>query len=91
MPKFKPGDLVVWDHTLGALHAEGSILKPSALPEGAPVGEIVDYANDPQTWYVVAFHSVYHNHPMFEGASTTHPDTDKLTLTEDELVKVGEE
>ena len=54
MAKFNEGDKVAWDHTLGALHASGSVLKQSALPEGTPVGEVVAPDNEEKTWFRVA-------------------------------------
>lgn len=55
MSKFIEGDTVAWCHRLGALHAAGSILKISAVPEGVPVGTIVSLANERGTWLNVEF------------------------------------
>jgi hypothetical protein len=77
MAKFSPGDKVVWSHKHGALHAEGSKLKRSAVEsDGDDVrfGEIVGSANGEQTWFDVSL----------DGGETK-------TLTGDELVAVASE
>lgn len=78
MPKFNAGDKVVWSHKHGALHAEGSVLKRSAIEATAEdeiqFGEIVRAANTEETWFDVAL----------EGGETR-------TLTGDELVRVAPE
>lgn len=80
MPKFKPGDKVVWSHHHGSVHGDGSVLKKSAALATNPVGndlvfgEVVAAANAPQTWFDVALEN---------GAVKT--------LTGDELVLVSEE
>ena len=81
MPKFNAGDNVVWSHAHGALHAEGSVLKKTAViatanEEGVDVqfGSIVGPANDEETWFEVAL----------EGGESR-------VLTGDELVRVAPE
>lgn len=79
MPKFNQGDAVVWSHIHGALHAEGSVLKKTAVTAGAQgedaqFGVVDGPANDEQTWFLVTL----------EGG-------EQRTLTGDELVRVASE
>lgn len=77
MAKFNAGDKVAWSHKHGAIHAEGSIIRRSAIEaDGGDVqfGSVMGAANDEQTWFSVAL----------EGGETR-------VLTSDELVRVAEE
>lgn len=58
MPKktaFKPGDKVAWHHVFATQHAPGSIIRASAAPDDAEIGEVLDVANDEGTYFTVKF------------------------------------
>ena len=75
MAKFNAGDVVVWNHELGAIHATGSIIKQSALKDGDEfVATVEGPANAEETYFTVTF----------KGGESR-------VLTGDELVRVAPE
>lgn len=76
MPAFKKGDRVAWHHGYAAQHAEGSVVRADAVPEGGllGVGTVEGPANEEGTWFEVSL----------DG------EKEPRVLTEDELVRIKE-
>jgi hypothetical protein len=74
MAAFKKGDKVAWDHEFSTPHAEGSIIRPDAVPDGVKIGVVEGAANDEGTYFSV----------KFSGRKSAD------VLTHEELVKVAD-